>query len=59
MRKLVLLVALAAVFGLSFISCSSGKSEEATAEKDSTENVQQEPSDLSGNVTEDVQSKQQ
>jgi hypothetical protein len=59
MKKLVLLVALAAVFGLSFISCSSGKSEEVTTEKDNTENVQQEPSDLSSNVTEDVQSKQQ
>jgi hypothetical protein len=58
MKKLVLLVALAAVFGVSFISCSNGKSEEGTAEKNNTENVQQEPSDLSSNITEDVQSTQ-
>jgi hypothetical protein len=60
MKKLVLFVALAAVFGLSFISCSSDKkSGEVTSEKENTENIQQEASDLSGNATESVQSSQQ
>ncbi|MDR0820673.1 MAG: hypothetical protein LBN19_04080 [Endomicrobium sp.] len=40
MKKLVLFVALAAVFGLSFVSCSSGKSEDTTTENN-TENVQE------------------
>ncbi len=55
MKKLVLFAALVAVFGLSLVSCSSGKSEEATVEKDNTENVQQESNDLSSNVAGDVQ----
>jgi hypothetical protein len=59
MKKLVLVVALVSVFGLSFMSCSSGKSEEATAEKGNTENVQQELNDLSNNTPEGVQPSQQ
>jgi PBP1b-binding outer membrane lipoprotein LpoB len=59
MKKLVLFVALVAAFGLSFVSCSSGKSEESAAEKDNTESVQQAPSDLSSNAAGDVQSSQQ
>ncbi len=57
MKKLVLFAALAAVFGLSLVSCSSGKSKEVIVEKDNTENVQQELSDLSSNVAEDGQQK--
>jgi hypothetical protein len=37
------------------MSCSSDKSEEATAEKGNAENVQQESSDLSNNIPEGVQ----
>jgi|LQAB01.1.fsa_nt_gi hypothetical protein len=59
MKKLVLFVALAAVFGLSFVSCSNGKSEETTAEKGNVENVQKDPNDLSSNTTEGVQLPQQ
>jgi hypothetical protein len=60
MKKLVLFVALAAVFGLSFISsCSSSKSEETTAEKGNVESVQKDSNDLSSNTTEDVQLPQQ
>jgi hypothetical protein len=42
MKKLVLFVMLAAVFGLSFVSCSGGsKSESTSAEKNNAENAQQ------------------
>jgi hypothetical protein len=50
MKKLVLFVALAAVLGLSFVSCNSDKkSEGAVAEKSNAESAQQggAPGDLS------------
>ncbi|OEG71080.1 hypothetical protein ATZ36_02925 [Candidatus Endomicrobiellum trichonymphae] len=42
MKRLVLFAMLAAVFGLSFVSCSGGsKSESTSAEKNNAENAQQ------------------
>ncbi|MDR0800909.1 MAG: hypothetical protein LBN01_05290 [Endomicrobium sp.] len=57
MKKLVLFAALAAVFGLSFVSCSGGKSEDTPAENNAES--AQESSDLGNTADVSQQETQQ
>ncbi|GHT05238.1 hypothetical protein AGMMS49573_06960 [Endomicrobiia bacterium] len=50
MKKLVLFVALAAVFVLSFVSCSGSKSEDTSAENGNVESGVQEPGGSNADV---------